>query len=130
MMNPDIVLDDTYGVLTSGSVIQYNRDTPITVFVTEDDGTKIGVRFEFVKEQNAGNKEAASFEATIHPSMHDENTIKLAINMHKVLSNFGMLNAMKVGNFNGKELLFNFRMSINGDGDPAIVHFTWFIRLN
>jgi hypothetical protein len=112
---------EKYEILDAGTVMQFSQDTPITITITEDDDTNISIRFEFV------NKIDVEID-NLHLSSFDANTLKVTCTYKFGLSNFGASIPLKIGTFNGRELYFNFRLSLNDSTDPAIIYYTWYIE--
>ncbi|MGV3460685.1 MAG: DUF6864 domain-containing function [Flavobacterium sp.] len=118
MIKTEIIANIPWKILDSGTVIHYDDSQPITFQIVEDDGTEINIRFEFIGEKGISDE--------VKLNQYDKDTILIEIRHGMFLTNYGFVKPFKVGTFNGLELLFNFRIDINGSGDSVLMHYTWY----
>lgn len=106
-------------LLDSGSFIHYDTEQPVTLTVVENDGTPINARLILKKDTEID-------DPTIKFDEFDKDTLLVTIIHNGHLSNYGLMEPLKVGSFNGNELYFNFRFDLNNNSDTVKVHFTWY----
>ena len=117
-----INVDNKFEVFDQGTVIQFDKESIITLTIEESDGTPINLRFLF-KRHNELNKQS---EIKIEKGP-DENTIDIRILIYGGNLNFGPNNPIPIGTFNRRELFFTFRLSFNNYDDTAIVFYNWYL---
>ncbi|NDW19863.1 hypothetical protein D0T53_13240 [Dysgonomonas sp. 216] len=108
-------------ILDTGVVIHYDEEKPFTLFVVEEDGTPIKVRLEFEKDDEVK-------EPIAKIGIFDLNTVLIKIKYLGFLSNFGLLKPMRLGTYNKKDILFNFRVDSNEKEDVKLIHYTWYLK--
>ncbi|PZO30964.1 MAG: hypothetical protein DCF13_01915 [Flavobacteriaceae bacterium] len=114
-------LEDDWEILDTGTVINYEYNKPITLFIVENDGTKMKLRFVL-------NKDAEIEKDQVHFSEYKKDTLLIAIKFKQFLLNFGTLQPSRIGTYNGKDVYFNFRVSINSEDDCAQLTYTWYLK--
>ena len=117
----EIKLDEPWDILDSGSVIHYDNNKPITFTIIEKDGTPINIRFEFLYKK-------ALEKNTMEFVEFDEDTLLIKINHSGNLSNYGILKPIDIGSFNGRDLLFNYRVDLNNNEDSVLLNITWYLK--
>jgi hypothetical protein len=118
-MKSRIFYENNLELIDYGTFIHFNQKEPVTLTVSEDDGTNLSVRLEFVYDKDAGEK-AFDF------SQYNNYTLNLKVTHKGHLTNYGYVNPVKVGTFNGHELYFNIRVDINSIEDSPLIHYSWF----
>ncbi|MFM7894720.1 MAG: DUF6864 domain-containing function [Flavobacterium sp.] len=117
-MKSQISYEEELELIDSGSFINFGQKT-VTITIYEDDGTRLSVKTEFVFDKTAGD-EAFKF------SQFDNFTLLLTVRHKGHLANYGYINPIKIGSFNGHELFFNIRIDINSNEDSASMSYSWF----
>ena len=118
-MKSKIIYDEELELIDSGSFIHYKQEIPVTISISEDDGVNINIRLEFVYDKTA---EEESFKF----SQYNNSTLQITVKHKGQLANYGYINPVNVGSFNGYELLFNIRIDINNIGDNPLISYSWF----
>ena len=118
-MKSKISYEEELEIIDSGTFIHFDQKKPVTITINEDDGTNLSIRLEFVHEKFESG-EVFKF------SEHNVYTLNLKVTHTGQLANFGYVNPVNVGSFNGHELFFNIRVDINGAADSPLIHYTWF----
>lgn len=118
-MKSKIFYEEELELIDSGSFIHFKQEFPVTISICEDDGVNINIRLEFVYDITA---EAESFKF----SQYNSDTLKITIKHKGQLANYGYINPVNVGSFNGHELFFNIRIDINAIGDNPLISYSWF----
>ncbi len=114
-------LQAPFEIIDTGTFIQYMPNEAVIVIVTENDGTPIKAKFNFVYESNLGEP-----KIEVKQDDKDKDAFLLTIKHSGAVSNFGFLKPIQVGSFNGKILFFNFRADLNGIEDSALIHYSWY----
>ncbi len=112
----EIVTEDEFDVLESISLIHYSREKPLIIRLTDDDGSNIYIRYEFIHipDLKGGHIELSNY---------NNDTLKILIKFNDSLVNFGYKAPIKIGSFRNRKLLINFRVSINAiDDSPVIIN--------
>lgn len=116
-----IILEDNWEVLDSGSFIHSNLFVPFKIQVVENDGTEINARFIFVNDPNLK-------DSSLKVEMFDKNTFQIKLLHNGLFVNFGFKNPIPVGTYNNRDLMFNFRVDLNGNEDSPLINYTWLIN--
>ena len=120
-MKTKILYDNELEVLDSGTFIHYDLEKPVTLSISEPDGTNINIRIEFLHDTDAKDE-------LFKISKYNDDTLKIEIKHKGKLLNHGFINPVNVGGFNGHELFFNIRLDLNSVKDSPLVTYTWFQR--
>ena len=118
IMKSQISYEEELELIDSGSFINFGQK-PVTITIYEDDGTRLSVKAEFIFDKTVGDE---SFKV----SQIDNFTLLLSVRHKGHLANYGYINPIKIGSFNGHELFFNIRMDINGNEDSVSICYSWF----
>lgn len=115
-------IKDTSGIeiLDSNYVLSFSKTDPIILEINEKDGTPIKVRFEFIQDDCLS-------ENKIKLNMYDKDTLQVLIKYKSPLGNFGLVEPINIGSFNGRKLFFNFRLTMNNLKDNPIINYTWYL---
>ena len=112
-------LEDEWQILDTGTLIHYDTAKPLTLSITEIDGTNINVRFELKKDNKVPTP-------TVKLDAFNDDTLQIFISFGSSISNFGYAKPISIGSYNGLELHFNFRIDLNDESDSALIHYTWY----
>ena len=118
-MKSKISYEEELELIDSGTFIHFNQQKPVTITINEDDGTNLSVRLEFVYDKLAGEKAFDISQFNIY-------TINLKVIHKGYLANYGYINPVKVGSYNGHDLFFNIRIDINSIEDSPLINYSWF----
>jgi len=116
-----ILIEEEWEILDSGTFIHTKLNTPFTIQIVEDDGTEINARFVFKHNPNISD----SFLNVEH---YDIDTFQISLTHNGLLSNFGFVEPIEIGNYNNRRLKFNFRVDINNGSDSPLITYTWLIN--
>ncbi|HLO72920.1 MAG TPA: hypothetical protein VK164_03205 [Flavobacterium sp.] len=118
-MKSKINYENEVELIDSGTFINYGQDKPVTITIKEEDGTSLGIKVKF-------NYDKSAKEASFNFSQQDTYTLILTVTHNGLIANYGYINPVLVGTFNGHELYFNIRIDINGIEDSPLIHYSWF----
>jgi len=118
-MKSKIFYDDDLEIIDTGTFIHFGQEKPVTISINEDDGTNLNIRFEFVYDKTIN-------EASLKFAKHNNDTLKITVRHKGVMANYGYINPVSVGSFNGHELFFNVRIDFNSFDDSPLLNYTWF----
>lgn len=115
-----IVTDDEFDVLETISIIHYSKEKPLIIKLTDDDGTNANFRYEFmhIPDLKGSHVELITY---------NKNTLRVLIKFDTTLANFGYKSPIRIGTFRNRQLLFNFRVTINGIDDNPVLIITYYL---
>ncbi|WP_445454236.1 DUF6864 domain-containing function [Flavobacterium sp. 25HG05S-40] len=120
-MTTKILYEGELELIDNGTFLHYSLEKPVTLSITESDGVKINIRLEFVY-----SKVIRQSERVFTFTEYNSDTLKITIKHDGLLANFGYVEPVKIGSFDGHELFFNLRVDINSKEDSPVIHYTWF----
>ena len=118
-MKSKISYDDGFELIDSGTFINFGQNKPVTISINEEDGTSLSIKLEFIYDKSAK-------EASFNFSQQDIYTLILKVNHNGIIANYGYINPVVVGTYNGHELFFNVRIDINSIEDSPLINYSWF----
>lgn len=120
MNKTKIKFDGSWEILDSGTLIHYDINYAVTLSVIESDNTPINSRIVFKKDDDIN-------DASISLSHFNKDTIQILVSHKGSLFDFGFKKPIKFGSYDGRELFFNYRVSLTENAVSALIHFTWYL---
>lgn len=118
-MKSKITYEDEFELIDSGTFINFGQSKPVTITINEEDGTSLSIKLKF-------NYDKSAKEASFDFSQQDAYTLILSVKHNGIIANYGYINPVVVGTFNGHELFFNIRIDINSIEDSPLINYSWF----